>query len=319
MIGRGHPRRLRTGSDGRESHGAHLVKDLTVEAGKTSAVAELTGAEALTSVKVSLDLPSDANAQRNLLRELTIAIYWDDEKEAAVWSPLGDFFGFVGGADPYQSLPMGVLADGTFYCAWYMPFARSARIVVGNDGAAARTMRWQITHQPLSIPATLARFHAKWHRDAFLPTREDRRFDWTLLTTEGRGRFVGTHLHGWNPEGGWWGEGDDKFFIDGERFPSSFGTGSRTTLATPGARANTSRGRTTTRSSTIGTPVTSTTTVGTSRTRFPFRPRSRATWRSTSPIKRGRSTRSRRSGTWCGRKRPYAPVPVTERLGYWKR
>jgi Protein of unknown function (DUF2961) len=48
----------------------------------------------------------------------------------------------------------------------------------------------------------------------------------TILTTRGRGRFVGTHLHVFNPRGGWWGEGDEKFFVDGEEFPSSFGTGS---------------------------------------------------------------------------------------------
>ena len=56
--------------------------------------------------------------------------------------------------------------------------------------------------------------------------RADRAPDWTILTTRGRGRFVGTHLHVWNPRGGWWGEGDEKFFVDGERFPSIFGTGS---------------------------------------------------------------------------------------------
>ena len=54
----------------------------------------------------------------------------------------------------------------------------------------------------------------------------DRKFDWTLLTTQGRGRFVGTQLHIFSPRGGWWGEGDEKFFVDGEKFPSTFGTGS---------------------------------------------------------------------------------------------
>jgi hypothetical protein len=88
-------------------------------------------------------------------------------------------------------------------------------------------MKWEVSHAALDQPlASLGRFHAKWHRDAFPPQRRDRGVDWTLVTTQGRGRFVGTHLHGWNPRGDWWGEGDDKFFIDGEKFPSSFGTGS---------------------------------------------------------------------------------------------
>jgi hypothetical protein len=72
----------------------------------------------------------------------------------------------------------------------------------------------------------LARFHAKWHRDAFLCVEPQRSIDWPIVTTTGTGRFVGTMLHIWNPRGGWWGEGDDKFFVDGEKFPSSFGTGS---------------------------------------------------------------------------------------------
>jgi hypothetical protein len=74
-------------------------------------------------------------------------------------------------------------------------------------------------------PSRFALFHAKWHRTE-LPPRSDRQPDWTLLKTEGRGRFVGTQLHvvrNWEP---WWGEGDNKFFIDGEKFPSTFGTGS---------------------------------------------------------------------------------------------
>ena len=54
----------------------------------------------------------------------------------------------------------------------------------------------------------------------------DRRIDWPILKTEGAGRFVGVMLHVWNPRGGWWGEGDEKFFVDGEKFPSTFGTGS---------------------------------------------------------------------------------------------
>ena len=78
-----------------------------------------------------------------------------------------------------------------------------------------------------SPSSSLGRFHAKWHRDAFLPEDPERRkIDWTMLKTEGRGRFCGVMLHVWNPRGGWWGEGDEKFFVDGEKFPSTFGTGS---------------------------------------------------------------------------------------------
>ncbi len=200
---------------------------ITAEAGKTATVADLSGAGAITALKVKLDLPKDPEAQRILLRRLTVSITWDDDKAPAVWSPLGDFFAYVGGADTFRSLPVGLLPDGTFYSYWYMPYGKKAHIEVGNDGAAPVAMNWQVSHAPLDQPIeSLARFHAKWHRDAFLTTRADRAPDWTLLTTQGAGRYVGTHLHGWNPRGDWWGEGDDKFFVDGEKFPSTFGTGS---------------------------------------------------------------------------------------------
>lgn len=201
--------------------------DVEAQVGKETTVLDLDGASAITALKVKLDLPKDPEAQRMLLSQLTVSITWDGDKEPSVWSPLGDFFGYVGGAIPYQSLPLGFLEDGTFYSYWYMPFGKKAHISVGNDGPNPVAMAWQVTQAPLTQPiAGLARFHAKWHRDAFLPTRADRQIDWTLLQTKGRGRYVGTHLHIWNPIGGWWGEGDDKFFIDGEKFPSSFGTGS---------------------------------------------------------------------------------------------
>jgi hypothetical protein len=212
---------------GEVSQGKTDTQTVMVDAGKTATVADLDGAGAITALKVKLDLPKDPEAARVLLRQLTISMTWDGEAAPAVWSPLGDFFAYVGGADAFQSLPAGLMSDGTFYSYWYMPYGRKAHIEVGNDGPAAVAMTWTISHAPLSQPIEkLARFHAKWHRDVFLPTRPDRAPDWTLLTTQGAGRYVGTHLHVWNPRGRWWGEGDDKFFVDGEKFPSTFGTGS---------------------------------------------------------------------------------------------
>jgi hypothetical protein len=203
------------------------TQSITAAAGKATTVADLSGAGAITALTVKLDLPKDPEAQRILLRQLTVSITWDGDTTPAVWSPLGDFFAYVGGADAFQSLPVGLMPDGTFYSYWYMPYGKKAHIEVGNDGPDPVAMTWEISHAPLEQPiAQLARFHAKWHRDAFLSTRPDRAPDWTLLTTQGTGRYVGTHLHGWNPRGGWWGEGDDKFFVDGEKFPSTFGTGS---------------------------------------------------------------------------------------------
>lgn len=202
-------------------------QDVALTGSAPITVADLKGPQAITGLKVKLDLPHDQETQRTLLRQLTVRITWDDEKTPAVWSPLGDFFGFVGGAQTYKTLPVGASDDGAFYCYWYMPFASRAKIEVGNESGEPVKMSWEVTHAPLDKPiAQLMRFHAKWHRDAFLPERKDRWPDWTLLTTQGTGRFVGVMLHVWSPYGGWWGEGDEKFFVDGEKSPSYFGTGS---------------------------------------------------------------------------------------------
>jgi hypothetical protein len=204
-----------------------ITKSISVDGGSKATVADLDGSGAITAVKVKLDLPKDANEARILLRNLTISITWDGEDSPAVWTPLGDYFAYVGGADTFQSLPVGLMPDGTFYSYWYMPYAKGAKIVVGNDGTDAVKMDWEISHALLDTSIDkFARFHAKWHRDTLPAMRPDREPDWTLVNTTGTGRYVGTHLHVWNPKGGWWGEGDDKFFVDGERFPSTLGTGS---------------------------------------------------------------------------------------------
>ncbi len=212
------PKRDRTN---RRSH------TVTVGAGRSAVATTLAGPRAITALKVKLETkPTDRDEEMAILRELVLRITWDGAAAPAVWCPLGDFFGTAPGINKYKSLPMGMTDEG-FYCFWYMPFAKSAKIELANDGKAERKVGFEVTHAPLSRPIErLGRFHAKWHRDAFLPKTKDRHPDWTMLTTAGRGRFVGVMLHVWNPKGGWWGEGDEKFFVDGEKFPSTFGTGS---------------------------------------------------------------------------------------------
>ncbi|MCJ7674346.1 MAG: DUF2961 domain-containing protein [Sedimentisphaerales bacterium] len=194
--------------------------------GDTVTVAQLEGTAAITAIKVSVDLP-ESPANYDVLRELVLHIYWDGRSEASVWAPLGDFFGTAPGVNKYKSLPLGMTDEG-FYCYWYMPFEKGAVIKLTNQGDKEQKVTFAITHTPVTKPIEeLGRFHAKWHRDAFLPEEPQRRaIDWTMLKTQGRGRFCGVMLHVWNPRGSWWGEGDEKFFVDGEKFPSTIGTGS---------------------------------------------------------------------------------------------
>lgn len=187
---------------------------------------KLDGPRAITMIRAKVDLPASP-ADRDALRELTLQIRWDGEASPSVWVPFGDFFGTAPGANPSRAFPCGLTEDGWWYANWYMPFGQSAEVKVINDGKESRKLELEIYHEPLKGDAAkLARFHAKWHRDQFLPTEKERAIDWPLLKTTGRGRFVGVMLHVWSPRGGWWGEGDEKFFVDGEKFPSTFGTGS---------------------------------------------------------------------------------------------
>ncbi|MGA2662054.1 MAG: glycoside hydrolase family 172 protein, partial [Verrucomicrobiota bacterium] len=184
------------------------------------------GPAAITAIRVKVQLPP-APGNIEALRSVTLQLRWDGESEPSVWAPLGDFFGTAPGANPYRSLPLGLTEDGWWYCNWFMPFAKSAELTFKQEGRLPLKLEYQVATRPLQGDLSrFARFHAKWHRDALLPAEPERRIDWPILKTEGPGRFVGVMLHIWNPRGGWWGEGDEKFFVDGEKFPSTFGTGS---------------------------------------------------------------------------------------------
>ncbi|MBE3096703.1 MAG: DUF2961 domain-containing protein [Planctomycetes bacterium] len=205
---------------------ATMAKAATVPAGKAVTAAQPDGPGAITALRIKMPAAASREEEIQMLRELAIRITWDDEPSPAVWAPLGDFFGTAPGMNKYKSLPLG-MTDGGFYSFWYMPYAKGARVEIANDGAVERKVDVSIAHAPLTRPiAGLGRFHAKWHRDALLPEEPERKIDWTMLKTQGRGRFLGVMLHVWNPKGGWWGEGDEKFFVDGEKFPSTIGTGS---------------------------------------------------------------------------------------------
>lgn len=192
-------------------------------------VAELKGPEAITEIRAKFFSPADDTPEiTNLLREMVLRITWDNQDIPAVEVPFGDFFGTAFGANPYKSLPSGY-ANEEWYSRWYMPFRENAKIEIINQGNTPASFEILVKHAP--IPPTLGGklnyFHAKWHRDAFLPEKPElKAIDWTFLTTKGNGRYCGLMLHVWNPKGAWWGEGDEKFYIDGEKFPSTFGTGS---------------------------------------------------------------------------------------------
>ena len=201
-----------------------LTKSVHVAPGETACIADLDGPQAITALRVKAKF-GDREDEMAAMRRLALQITWDDESKPAVWCPLGDFFGTAPGVNLYKSLFTGMTEDGC-YSLWYMPFGKRAVVELVNEDQTPRDVEFEITHAPLDRPFEgLGHFHSKWHRDT-VEMPQDRWLDWEMLKTEGRGRFCGVMLHVWNPRGGWWGEGDEKLFVDGEKFPSTIGTGS---------------------------------------------------------------------------------------------
>ncbi len=161
----------------------------------------------------------------NWWRRLVIRFYWDDETSPSVEVPLGDFFcnGWAARCN-ISSLAVCVNPAGGFNCYWEMPFRQRARITIENLVDEEVTgFYYQITYTLTDIPADAAYFHAQWRRSNPLPYRQVH----TLLDgVTGQGHYVGTYLAWGVNNNGWWGEGEIKFFMDGDRdFPTICGTG----------------------------------------------------------------------------------------------
>jgi hypothetical protein len=156
---------------------------------------------------------------------LTLRIYWDGEQHPSVECPIGDFFGIGHGLDkPFVSLPIKVSSDGRGRnCYWPMPFRKSARITVTNESdrrcdAFYYYLDWQ---KYKSLPKSTAYFHAMYRQE--YPCVMGRNY--LIADLVGHGHYVGTVQSVQNMSSGWYGEGDDFFFIDGEAEPRLRGTG----------------------------------------------------------------------------------------------
>lgn len=163
----------------------------------------------------------DAENHDLALRQLLLTIEFDDE--TTVVCPLGDFFGGGPGPGAYRSLPLSVAGDGTMSCRWVMPFKSVSHATLRNLGAQEVTVQWDHALSEHRWTGRTMHFHADWRVGRDVPTRPF--LDWNYVTIEGQGVFVGAAFAIANPVRAWWGEGDEKIYVDGEEFPSHFGTG----------------------------------------------------------------------------------------------
>lgn len=190
--------------------------------GETERLLTLTGPGMLRR----LALRPRAEDLRDALRAARLMVFVDGAEEPVIDCPLGDFFGTAPDLTPYAGLPLGVREDGLAYCHFPMPFATSLVVELCMDGGAEATaleLDGEYVFEKGDVANLPLRLHAGWRTE--LAVRTQPRTDYEILDVQGQGRFVGCALSIRNPLRIWWGEGDEHFFVDGEDFPSTFGTG----------------------------------------------------------------------------------------------
>lgn len=157
-------------------------------------------------------------------RSSILRIYWDNQENPSVECPVGDFFanGWNEFA-PVNSLPVCVNPGSAFNCYWTMPFKKKCRITMTNLDEDPMVLYYQIDYTLTDIPEDAAYFHAQFRRVNPLPYKEV----YTIVDEiKGRGHYVGTYMAWGSNSNGWWGEGEIKFYIDGDnQFPTICGTG----------------------------------------------------------------------------------------------
>lgn len=157
-------------------------------------------------------------------RHLILRMYWDGESEPSVETPLGDFFcnGWCERSN-VNSLPVAVNPAGGMNSYWVMPFRQKAKITVENRMESPVVLYYQIDYTLTEVPDDAAYFHAQWRRSNPVRYKD---VHVLLDGVRGKGHYVGTYLAWQVNNNGWWGEGEIKFYMDGDQdYPTICGTG----------------------------------------------------------------------------------------------
>ena len=208
-----------------QANASHAARDLgqgwkvnpyiRIQPGETVTLAEINGSGAIQHIWMT----PTGNWRFSIIR-----MYWDDETEPSVECPVGDFF-CMGWNEyaPLSSLAVCVNPGSAFNCYWPMPFRKKCRITMENvNDADAMTLYYQIDYTLTEVPADAAYFHAQFRRSNPNATSV-----YTIVDgIKGKGQFVGVYLAWGVNNNGWWGEGEIKFYMDGDtKFPTICGTG----------------------------------------------------------------------------------------------
>ena len=190
---------------------------ITLDPGTTTTLADIAGPGVIQHIWITV--------RPEAYRSCILRMYWDGEKTPSIEVPLGDFFANVHGLRyNVLSVPVAVNPSGGFNSYWPLPFRKQARITIENQyWEPIQGFFYQITYALGQVPAEAAYLHAQWRRN--MATREYP--EHVLLDgVRGQGHYVGTVMAWTQFSNGWWGEGEIKFYIDGDgQFPTICGTG----------------------------------------------------------------------------------------------
>ena len=196
--------------------GWKVSPSIEVPAGSTAVLADLAGPGVIRHVWLT--------SHHSVWRSLVLRAYWDGAASPAIAVPLGDFF--CQGWGEYaqvSSQPIAVNPNGGLNSYWEMPYRKTARIELENLGPGAAVVYFQIDYELVDVDDNAGYLHAQWRRNNPLPYGD---VHTVLDAVRDRGHYVGTYLAWGSNSAGWWGEGEVKFYLDGDSdLPTICGTG----------------------------------------------------------------------------------------------
>jgi hypothetical protein len=201
--------------------GKKITKEKVLQKGERLLLELPKGSHAIKELRIKI---SQAKDYAQALRSTILAGKFDQEE--TVWCPAGDFFNNVGKSRPYEMWERSVTTDSTMICRWVMPYEDSGAVCLENLDENPVKVTLSVVSGRFRWKESSMHFYASWRMDPPGPTFP--LYDWNFLSAKGKGVIVGDEWTVLNPEEGWWGEGDEKIYVDDDirqDFPSHFGTG----------------------------------------------------------------------------------------------
>ncbi len=209
-----------------EVAGAKASAKMAVRAGGSESVALAAGPAAVREITLSVGTGSESADERaTMLQNLVLQMEFDGEQ--TVWCPLSHFVGGGIGHYAIDDWYRTMAGDYSLRCRWVMPYKASAKMTIANLGTKEYGVTAGVTTTPYAKwDERLMHFHSCWRYEYPIHALGARGTkDWNYIEIQGKGVYLGDNLAIMNPSPDWWGEGDEKIYVDGEKFPSHFGTG----------------------------------------------------------------------------------------------